>query len=84
MEHVAIRQLRDSLAAYLRRVHEGQSLLITDRGFPVARLSPVEDSTAALEAEGVLEWSRGKPRGASNPAVVRGGSISDLVVENRR
>ena len=84
VEQVAVRQLRNSLAAYLRRVRAGQSLLITDRGSPVARLSPAEDSIAALEADGVVEWSSGKPRGAMRPAVVRDGSISDLVVESRR
>ena len=84
VEQVAIRQLRDSLSAYLRRVRDGQSLLITDRGLPVARLSPAQDSMSALEAEGVVEWSSGKPRGATRPAVVRGGAISDLVAENRR
>lgn len=87
MEHVAIRQLRDGLAGYLRRVRAGQSLLITDRGSPVARLTPAEDSMAALaalEAEGLVEWGGGKPRGVMRPAQVREGTISDLVVESRR
>ncbi len=84
MDEVAIKQLRDSLASYLRRVREGQALLITDRGTPVARLSPVDGSLASLEAEGLVVWSRGKPHGARHPATARGGSVSDLVAENRR
>ena len=84
VEQVAIRQLRDGLAAYLRRVREGQSLLITDRGSPVELLSPAKDSMSALEAEGVVEWRHSKPQGVTRPAVVRGGSIADLVIENRR
>ena len=84
MEQVAIRQLRDSLAVYLRRVREGQALLITDRGLPVARLSPIENSVAALEAEGLVDWSRGKPRGSSHPVLARGGLVSDLVIDSRR
>lgn len=84
MEQVAIRQLRDSLAAYLRRVRDGQSLLITDRGLPVARLSPAAESTVEQETEGLVDWTSGKPRGATQPPVVRGGSIADLIIENRR
>ena len=68
---------------YLRRVREGQALLITVRGLPVARLSPMENSMAALEAEGLVDWSRGKPHGSSHPASARGGLIADLVIENR-
>lgn len=84
MDEVAIKQLRDSLASYLRRVREGQALLITDRGTPVARLSPVDGSLASLEAEGLVVWSRGKPHGSSHPPVARGGTVADLVAEQRR
>ncbi|MHB1981130.1 MAG: type II toxin-antitoxin system Phd/YefM family antitoxin [Sulfobacillus sp.] len=87
MEHVAIRHLRDGLASYLHRVRAGESLLITDRGAPVARLTPAEEAmagVASLAAEGVVDWSTGKPRGATQPAVVRGGTLAELVVVQRR
>ncbi len=87
VEHVAIGQLRDGLAAYLYRVRAGESLLITDRGAPVARLTPAEDAMTGLEsltAGGVVDWSMGKPRGAARPAIVRGGTLADLIVEQRR
>jgi prevent-host-death family protein len=87
VERVGIRQLRDRLTAYLRRVREGESLLIVDRGAPIARLAPAAPAVQAvadLAAEGLVEWGGGKPRGALQPPKVGGGSISDLVVEGRR
>ncbi|MHB1981123.1 MAG: type II toxin-antitoxin system Phd/YefM family antitoxin [Sulfobacillus sp.] len=87
MEQVGIRQLRDELAAYLRLVRAGQSLLITDRGAPVALFSTADDTIAglaALAAEGVVQSGAGRPRGVLRPAVVHGGPIADLVVGNRR
>jgi prevent-host-death family protein len=87
VDRVGIRQLRDRLTTYLRRVREGESLLIVDRGTPIARLAPAApglEAVADLAAEGLVEWGGGKPRGAVQPPVVRGGPISELVVEGRR
>lgn len=40
MERVGIRELRQNLSVYLRRVKRGESLEVTERGTPVARLVP--------------------------------------------
>jgi prevent-host-death family protein len=37
---VGIRELKNSLSEYLRRVRSGESVLITDRGEVVAELTP--------------------------------------------
>lgn len=37
---VAVRELRQNLSRYLRRVKEGESLVVTERGREVARLIP--------------------------------------------
>jgi prevent-host-death family protein len=87
VERVAIRRLRDGLGMYLRRVRAGESLLITDRDRPVAQLSPANQLLAVLAPladEGLIEWKGGKPRGSARPARVRGGSVSDLVLDERR
>lgn len=87
VEHVSVRDLREGLAGYLRRIRAGEALLITDRGAPVARMLPVSGSApalAALEAEGVVDRGSGKPRGCTRPAQVRGGNVSDLVADMRR
>jgi prevent-host-death family protein len=42
MEQVGVRELKQNASAVLRRVAAGESLIVTDRGRPVARLSPVK------------------------------------------
>lgn len=43
MERVGVRELRQNLSVYLRRVKAGQRLEVTERGRPVARLEPIVD-----------------------------------------
>jgi len=55
IERVGVRELRQNLSVYLRRVKAGQRLEVTERGQPVARLEPIEDADdpiARLEREG--------------------------------
>ena len=54
MERVGVRELRQNLSVYLRRVKAGQRLEVTERGQPVARLEPIagDESLARLEREG--------------------------------
>lgn len=40
MESVGIRELRQSLSAYVRRVKRGEAFAVTERGSEVAVLSP--------------------------------------------
>jgi prevent-host-death family protein len=55
---VGIRELRQRASELLRRVEDGESIEITDRGRPVAVLSPVpDDPLARLRASGDLEDS---------------------------
>ena len=39
--NVGVRELKQHLSEYLRRVADGETLQVTDRGVPVALLSPV-------------------------------------------
>jgi prevent-host-death family protein len=41
MQRIGIRELRQHASRYLREVERGETIEITDRGRPVARLSPV-------------------------------------------
>ena len=41
MESIGVRELRQNASKYLERVKRGESIQITDRGVPVAMLSPV-------------------------------------------
>jgi prevent-host-death family protein len=63
MERVGVRELRQNLSVYLRRVKEGRRLEVTERGQPVARLEPIvdeRDPVVRLEQQGrVLRRGRG-------------------------
>ena len=46
MRKAGIREARQNLSALIDEVREGQSIVITDRGKPVARLVPVQQKLA--------------------------------------
>ena len=89
----SIRDMKNRLSHYLRRVRAGREVVITDRGKPVARLVPMGPE-AAGEADLVartlaLPWVRpgkgGKPKGAKRPIPWKRGQklASDIVREDR-
>jgi prevent-host-death family protein len=43
MEAIGVRELRRDASRWLARVRAGEAFVVTDRGRPVARLSPVAD-----------------------------------------
>jgi len=45
---VGVRELRQNLSVYLRRVRGGQTLEVTERGQPVAVLAPLPDTDSVL------------------------------------
>ena len=56
-KEVGVRELRQNLSVYLRRVIRGETLEVTDRGRAVAILAPLPKHTSILdrlEAEGRL------------------------------
>ncbi len=48
-KRVGVRELRQNLSVYLRRVRAGQTLEVTDRGRPVAILAPLPPAATAIE-----------------------------------
>ena len=90
MTRVGVRALKDHLSEYLRRVGEGERIVVTDRGEPLAALMPFEETLEArwgwaLVRDGVAAWGGGKPRGSAKTPVVKGKkTTSDIVLEDRR
>ena len=74
---VSVRELKNSLSEYLRRVRCGEEIHVTLRGKRIARLLPeptkpstdLEDAVARLEAMPWLQPSKhtGRPLGAARP-----------------
>jgi prevent-host-death family protein len=84
---VGVRDLKASLSAYLRRVAEGESVVVTDHGRPVARLVPpdVPERLSQLIREGRLNWTgrRLAPR-RSRPKLRSGRTtLADILLRDR-
>jgi prevent-host-death family protein len=85
---VAVSTLRAELAAWIERVREGEEVVVTDRGLPVARLVSVDTGSLLdqLTRDGIV----GRPQRASRPRargatrVRANGSVSALVSDQRR
>lgn len=95
-----IRELKNHLSAYLRKVKAGETITITDRGTPVGRIVParerivsvgerdertLEEKMQALQDAGLAEWSGTKLQ-PREPVTENKGDrmISDLLLEDRR
>ena len=87
---VGAREFKTRLGTYLRQVRQGRTLTITDRGRPVATVTPVHMTGQSIEArldqlraEGVVTGT-GKPlRRVPKPIVVRGRPLSETIIEDR-
>jgi len=89
MATVGVRELKNKLSEFLRRVADGERITVTDRGRPVAMLTPPEstpddEAIRRMVREGLASWGGGKPRGATRRIRIRGKPISDTVLEDRR
>lgn len=58
MKTASISEAKNRLSAYIDRVRRGETVLITDRGRPVARLAPLEPGTKAHEDAQLAELAR--------------------------
>ncbi|MFN0072259.1 MAG: type II toxin-antitoxin system Phd/YefM family antitoxin [Chloroflexota bacterium] len=58
MINVGIRTLKERLSWYLARVRDGESLIITDRGAPVARIERVQHDNVPDELRELVSSGR--------------------------
>lgn len=83
---VGVRDLKNNLSRYLERVRDGEEVVVTDHGRPVARLSPIETSTRGLAA--LIEAGLAQPpktdRRTLPKLITASGIVSDLVADQRR
>ncbi len=60
MTTIGIRVLKAQLSKYVAKVVSGETIIVADRGKPVAMLSPLPRAVRALEdlkTQGALRWS---------------------------
>jgi len=81
---IGIRELRNSLSSQLRTVSDGNSLTVTDHGRAIARIVPIDESSAfqRLLAAGLLQPPSTDDHGLPEPLTMDG-TVSDLVGEQR-
>jgi len=85
---VAITDLRAHLSEWLERVRDGEEIVVTERGVPVARLLGIQaaEMIERLTSEGVIakpvQAQRPTAAGRSRPRPSR--SVADYVSEQRR
>lgn len=86
---VGIRELKNRLSQYLKQVKAGERVVVTERGRQVAIISapsiaPEDQRVEAMLREGVARWEGGKPRGARRPPRIKGPTVAQAVIEDRR
>jgi prevent-host-death family protein len=96
MKRASISEAKNQLSALLDRVRHGETVIIEDRGMPVARLEPmmstgntdVEGRVARLVRQGVLREPTMPPSrewlNGPFPALPDGVSAVDIISEERR
>ena len=86
---VGARELKTRLGGYLQQVRQGRTLVITDRGEPVAELKPLrrtgtEDAKLErLKGLGTVTRLENRPLAPFRPIRGRGPSVSDAIIEDR-
>jgi prevent-host-death family protein len=82
------RELKARLGTYLRRVRQGHTLVVTNRGQPVAELRPVSGTgvdavLTKLKASGAATRIADKPLASFRQVESRGGSHAAAILEDR-
>ena len=86
---VGIRELKNKLSDYLRRVKAGETIIVTEYGRTIGQLIPVkpsiEEKILSMVDAGQADWN-GKKLPPHQPLVTNKGDrlLSDLVIENRQ
>jgi prevent-host-death family protein len=90
MKYVGMRELKTQLARYLRTVQAGESLTVTVRNRPVAKVIPfrpqgkeAEEAMHSLAEQGLLRPSKRRPSPVKHALKIRNVGISEAVLEDR-
>lgn len=94
MKTASVTEAKNGLSALLDQVRAGETVLILDRGTPIARIEPMRGAPDAegrirrLERAGLLKSGRGpiplEELRRPGPRLPSGVSLVDAVIEERR
>lgn len=86
---MGIRELKNHTSEVVRRAREGSVVRISDRGQVVALLVPhregdLRELTIDLARTGRISYAGGKPQGDIAGPKIRGKTVAEAVIEDRR
>ena len=93
MYSVGIRELKNKLSQYLRYARQGERLIVTERGKPIAIIQPVdtlehpsfpEQALARLAQEGMVRLPQKRFTPKLPLLEISEPSVSSAVIEDRR
>ena len=93
MSTVGVKELKNRLTQYLRRTKQGEEVIVTERGNPIALIQPIKsaDKAVSLEArlariaaQGYVTLPTQKPLKRVRLVRVLGKPISKAILEDRR
>jgi prevent-host-death family protein len=82
---VGVRELKAKLSEYLRRAGDGESVVVTDRGRPVARIVSYDTGSSTVQRgvdEGWIEPAR-RTQFESGPRFHSSRTVIDVLDEDR-
>ena len=89
---VGIRELKANLSAYLQKVKEGATIVITEHGKPIGRLTPLpksrQERIQAMIDAGLIRWSGKKPQLLDESEMITLApdakqTVTEILLENR-
>lgn len=87
---VGARELKTRLGTYIRQVSEGLTIVVTERGRPVAELRPLERRACGMEARleelislGEVTRQSPHPLATFKPVQSKGRPLSETIREQR-
>jgi len=91
MTKVGGREFKNRQGYYMRKVKKGETLIITERGKPVAQVSPVsewqvltlEEKLDEMARQGHVRKGRGRRLRPFRPIPLRGKPASQIIIEDR-
>ena len=93
MRAVGIKELKNRLRRYLGQIKQGEEVIVTERGKPIALIQPIQSAEhpASLEARlarlaalGLVTLPTHKPLRRVRLVKVSGAPISKTILEDRR
>lgn len=89
MLHVGLREANMHFSKYLKLVREGQEVIVTERGKPVAVIKPLmkevtpEDKIKRLEEQGILRRAVKGRLPLGRTIAIEGKPLSETIIEGR-